>query len=219
MTSPALDATYMRDEAAALAYVEARLWPDGPVCPRCQRAGRVGRLAGKTTRAGLCKCYACKKSFTVRIGTILESSHVPLHLWLQLIHLAGADGNGVGTREIQRMLQCSMTTATSIGRRLRAAAALNDGAWLPKLRDLPLADRTELSGAAIDRLVAAPADEPGSFDFVAAQSNGVLPFDQAADEGQVERRARGTRSKLAGGKGADSSQLELPLFESAQPTK
>jgi hypothetical protein len=44
-------------------------------------------LKGATTRPGLYKGYACKKSFTVRMGTIFESSHLPLLLWLQVIHL------------------------------------------------------------------------------------------------------------------------------------
>ena len=52
-----------------------------------QGTNRIGRLNGKTTRPGLRKCYACKKPFTVRIGTIFEDSHLPLHLWLQIIHL------------------------------------------------------------------------------------------------------------------------------------
>jgi uncharacterized protein YbaR (Trm112 family) len=43
-------------------------------CPHCEESKRLGRLQGKTTRPGLFKCYACKKPFTVRMGTILESS-------------------------------------------------------------------------------------------------------------------------------------------------
>ena len=45
---------------------------------------------GKTSRLGLRKCYACRKTFTVRIGTIFEDSHLPLHLWLQVIQLIAA---------------------------------------------------------------------------------------------------------------------------------
>ena len=80
------------------------LWPNGPVCPHCGDEERVGRLNGKTTRPGLCKCYACRKPFTVRIGTIFESSHLALHLWLQVIHLMCASKKGISTRQIQRML-------------------------------------------------------------------------------------------------------------------
>ena len=59
------------------------------------RRQRIGRLNGKTTRPGLHKCYACKKPFTVRMGTIFEDSHLPLHLWLQVIHLLCASKKGI----------------------------------------------------------------------------------------------------------------------------
>jgi transposase-like protein len=121
MARSALSAPHLQNEAAAFAYVEAHLWPNGPVCPRCGSMDRVGALKGKTTRPGLYKCYACKKPFTVRIGTIFESSHLPLHLWLQIIHLMCASKKGISTRQIQRMLDCSMKTAWFLGHRIREA--------------------------------------------------------------------------------------------------
>ena len=114
-------APQFKNEAAAFAYVEAHLWPEGPVCPHCGSGDRVGRLNGKTTRSGLCKCYSCKKPFTVRMGTIFESSHLALHLWLQIIHLMCASKKGISTRQIQRMLDCSMKTAWFLGHRIREA--------------------------------------------------------------------------------------------------
>ncbi len=121
MAHSVLSATHFQDEAAAFAYVEAHLWPNGPVCPFCGEAKRVGRLNGRTTRPGLCKCYACQKPFTVRIGTIFESSHLALRLWLQVIHLMCASKKGIATRQIQRMLRCSMKTAWFMGHRIRHA--------------------------------------------------------------------------------------------------
>jgi len=119
MADPVLSAPHFKNEAAAFAYVEARLWPNGPVCHHCGEGERIGRLQGKTTRPGLYKCYACKKPFTVRMGTIFESSHLPLHLWLQIIHLMCASKNGLSTNQIQRMLRCSMKTAWFLGHRIR----------------------------------------------------------------------------------------------------
>jgi transposase-like protein len=121
MARSVLDAPHFVNEESAFAYVEARLWPAGPVCPHCKGTERIGRLNGKTTRPGLYKCYACKKPFTVRIGTIFEDSHLPLHLWLQIIHLMCASKKGIATRQIQRMLQCSMKTAWFLGHRIREA--------------------------------------------------------------------------------------------------
>jgi transposase-like protein len=119
MASNVLSASHFQNEAAAFAYVEARLWPNGPVCHHCGEAERLGRLQGKTTRPGLYKCYACRKPFTVRMGTIFESSHLPLHLWLQIIHLMCASKKGISTHQIQRMLRCSMKTAWFLGHRIR----------------------------------------------------------------------------------------------------
>jgi transposase-like protein len=122
MANSVLSSPHFQTEAAAFAYVEARLWPDGPVCPFCGvTREHVGKLNGKTTRVGLYKCYACKKPFTVRMGTIFESSHLPLHLWLQVIHLMCASKKGLATRQIQRMLRCSMKTAWFLGHRIREA--------------------------------------------------------------------------------------------------
>jgi len=121
MAKPVLNATQFQTEQGAFAYVEARLWPNGPVCPHCGETARVGRLNGKTTRPGLHKCYACKKPFTVRMGTLFEDSHLPLHLWLQVIHLFCASKKGIATRQIQRMLNCSMKTAWFLGHRIRLA--------------------------------------------------------------------------------------------------
>lgn len=125
MAESVLSAAHFHDELAAFEYVEARLWPNGPVCPHCGNsdAAKIGALKGKTTRPGLRKCYACKKPFTVRMGTIFESSHLPLHLWLQIIHLMCASKKGISARQIQRMLQCSMKTAWFLGHRIRLAMA------------------------------------------------------------------------------------------------
>jgi transposase-like protein len=123
MSKSVLDASHFKDEAAAFAYVEARLWPNGPVCPHCDSGKPVGKLSGKTTRPGLYKCYGCRKPFTVRMGTIFESSHLALHLWLQVIHLMCASKKGISTRQIQRMLSCSMKTAWFLTHRIREAMA------------------------------------------------------------------------------------------------
>jgi Transposase zinc-ribbon domain len=81
----------------AFAYVEAHLSPYGPVCYHCGNADgkRIRKMAGKTTRRGLYKCYECGKPFTVRMGTIFESSQLPLHLWLQIIRAENIDADAI----------------------------------------------------------------------------------------------------------------------------
>ncbi|MEI9932237.1 MAG: IS1595 family transposase [Rhizomicrobium sp.] len=129
MANSILNAPQFQTEAEAFKYVEARLWPNGPVCPHCGEKEKVGRLNGKTSRPGLCKCYKCRKPFTVRIGTIFESSHLALHLWLQIIHLMSASKKGISTRQVQRMLSCSMKTAWHLTHRIREI--MNDGSAGP----------------------------------------------------------------------------------------
>lgn len=121
MKTTALSAPHLQHEDAAFAYVEAKLWPDGPVCSHCGVIGQAGKLQGKSVRPGLWKCYACRKQFTVKIGTIFEASHVPLHIWLQVIYLMCSSKKGFSTRQIHRTLGGSMKTAWFLGHRVREA--------------------------------------------------------------------------------------------------
>ena len=75
------------NELSAHQYLEKLLWPNGCVCRRCGVSGRIGKLNGASTRIGTYKCYACRKSFSVTLGTLFESSHVPVHKWLQAMYL------------------------------------------------------------------------------------------------------------------------------------
>jgi transposase-like protein len=160
MAHPVLNAPQFLCEEAAFEYVEARLWPNGPVCPHCSETARIGRLRGKTTRPGLRKCYACKKPFTVRMGTIFEDSHLPLHLWLQVIHLFCCSKKGIATRQIQRMLNCSMKTAWFTGHRIREAMKENRSLFTPPLGGAGKtieADETYVGRKAESRAYEAPA--------------------------------------------------------------
>lgn len=127
------DANHFHSEEAALAFVEAHLWPDGPVCPFCGERERIGALKGKTTRAGLRKCYACKKPFTVRIGTVFEDSHTPFRYWLQAIYLLCACKKGISTRQLQRTLKCSMKTAWFLTHRVRLMMSRDDDMFQPPM--------------------------------------------------------------------------------------
>ncbi|MCY3802840.1 MAG: IS1595 family transposase [Gammaproteobacteria bacterium] len=109
------------DEEAAYKYIESKLWPKGPVCPHCEETKRVNKMKGKATRIGLYKCYACRKQFTVKIGTIFESSHVKMHLWLQAIHLVASSKKGISANQLHRTLGVTLKTAWFMGHRIREA--------------------------------------------------------------------------------------------------
>jgi transposase-like protein len=117
----ALSAPHFHSEEAAFAYVEARVWPQGAVCPHCGGFDRIGKMGGKSTRAGLYKCYQCRKPFTVRIGTIFESSHVPLNIWLQAMYLIAGSKKGISSNQLHRTLGVTLKTAWFMSHRIREA--------------------------------------------------------------------------------------------------
>jgi transposase-like protein len=121
MTTSVLDQKHFHDEEAAYAYLEARLWPNGPVCPHCGGVDRVGKLKGKSTRVGVYKCYQCRKPFRVTVGTVFESSHVPLRLWLQAVHLMASSKKGISSNQLHRTLGVTLKTAWFMSHRIREA--------------------------------------------------------------------------------------------------
>ena len=122
----ALSAPHFHNEEAAFAYVEARVWPEGPVCPHCGGFDRIGKMGGKSTRIGLHKCYQCRKPFTVRIGTIFQSSHVPLHMWLQAMYLVAGSKKGISSNQLHRILGVTLKTAWFMSHRIREAMRSGD---------------------------------------------------------------------------------------------
>ena len=116
-----LSQKHLQDEEAAYAWVEAHVWPEGPVCPHCQEKARVSKMKGKATRIGLYKCYACRKQFNVKVGTIFEASHVPMHLWLQAFYLIAGSKKGISSNQLHRTLGVTLKTAWFMSHRIREA--------------------------------------------------------------------------------------------------
>lgn len=110
------------DEDAARAHLERLLWPDGPVCPHCGVTGEATAMQGKSHRKGLYNCRACNEPFTVTVGTIYESSHIPLHKWVYATHLMSASKKGVSALQLQRQLGLgSYRSAWFLAHRIREA--------------------------------------------------------------------------------------------------
>ena len=133
-----LDQPYFHDEKAAFTALEGIMWPGGKPesCPHCGVIGKANRLADQTSKPsaknpegkpvyGLWKCYACRKQFTVRKGTIFEESRLELHLWFQAAHLMCSSKKGVSANQLHRTLGCTLKTAWFVGHRLREA--MRDG--------------------------------------------------------------------------------------------
>ncbi len=125
--SSALSAPHFHNEEAAYAYVENRLWPQGPTCAHCGGIERISKVGGKSTRMGLYKCYQCRKPFTVKIGTIFEASHVPMHIWLQAIYLMCGSKKGISSNQLHRILGVTLKTAWFMAHRIREAMTSGQG--------------------------------------------------------------------------------------------
>lgn len=107
------------DEEAARAWLEARVWPNGPVCHHCGVVGQATLMKGKTTRPGLYQCNACRQPFTVTMGTLYESSKVPLHTWLAVTHLMMSSKKGMSALQISRMIEKPYKTVWFLCHRIR----------------------------------------------------------------------------------------------------
>ena len=113
------------DEDKAREFVESKRWPTGPVCPHCG-TDEVYKLTAKPgskspVRPGVYKCKACRKQFTVRVGSIFEDSKLPLRKWLMAIHSMCASKKGVSSHQIARQLDITQKTAWFLCHRIRLA--------------------------------------------------------------------------------------------------
>src|SRR5215210_4234263 len=116
-----LDEKQFLNETAAYAWVEARVWPNGPVCPHCGGFDRISKMGGKSTRVGTYKCYQCRKPFTVKVGTVFEASHVPMRLWMQAMFLMCSSKKGISSNQLHRTLGVTLKTAWFMSHRIREA--------------------------------------------------------------------------------------------------
>jgi transposase-like protein len=118
---------YFHDEEAAFAHLESVLWLSGPVCPHC---GMVSdrHYDLRKTRIGLRKCCAkeCRKQFTVRVGTVFESSHIPLHKIMQAVYLMTSSKKGISAHQLHRVLEITYKAAWFLAHRIREAMRNDD---------------------------------------------------------------------------------------------
>jgi transposase-like protein len=131
-----LSKVYFQNEKAAFAHLEKTLWNEGVICPHCgcvDSARRLQGVKGKNgkIRNGLWKCYAreCRKQFTVRVGTVFESAHIPLHKMLQAVYLMCSSKKGISSHQLHRTLEITYKSAWFLTHRIREA--MRDGTLAP----------------------------------------------------------------------------------------
>lgn len=136
-------------------YLEEIRWPNGVVCPHCKNAdeARIWEIKpneSKKIRAGLRQCAACKKQFTVTVGTIFEDSHIPLRKWLVAWYLLCSSKKGISSCQIQRMLGLgSYRSALFMMHRIRYA--LQHPSFAKQLSGTIEVDETYVGGKATGR--------------------------------------------------------------------
>ena len=121
MTNPIFN-----DEAMAREHLEQIRWPDGPFCPHCGEVEKVYRLHGKSHRDGLIHCNSCDGSFTVTTGTVMESSHVPLHKWVLAYRLMNSSKKGISAHQLHRTIGVTYKTAWFMAHRIRESMRADD---------------------------------------------------------------------------------------------
>lgn len=137
-------------EEAAIAYFESIRWPDGPVCPHCGNADkeRIYKLTANAKakiRTGLYKCAECRETFTVRVGMVMEDSHIPLNKWLIAFYMMCASKTQISALQLQRQLELgSYNTALFLCQRIRFA--LTDFFPSDKLNGSVEVDETYIGG-------------------------------------------------------------------------
>ncbi len=114
LTNPAFT-----NEDKARELLEASRWPDGPVCPFCGQPDTVKPVNGNSMGAGWYYCAECQDKFTVRVGTLYERSHIPLHKWLFATHLVTSSKKGISSLQISRMLGITYKSAWFMVHRIR----------------------------------------------------------------------------------------------------
>jgi transposase-like protein len=118
------------DEDKARGLLESLLWPDGAVCPHCKnhKEKPIYKLQSKEgskskVRKGLYKCGACRKPFTVTVGTIFEDSHLPISKWLMAFFIICSSKKSISANQLSRMLKITYKAAWFMAHRLRFAVS------------------------------------------------------------------------------------------------
>ena len=113
---------YFADRNRCIDYLALRRWPDGkPVCPVCQRTdAKFLEKQGKWQ----CKSVHHHRQFSVKVGTVMEDSAIPLEKWLPAIWSIVNDKNGISSWELHRALGVTQKTAWFMLHRIRLGMSL-----------------------------------------------------------------------------------------------
>jgi transposase-like protein len=107
---------YFSDQDVCVQFVAKLRWPDGPICPTCG-----GTEHSYLTTRRVWKCKACKRQFSVKVGSIFEDSAIPLDKWLAAMWMIANSKNGVSSHKMARSLGITQKSAWFLLHRIRLA--------------------------------------------------------------------------------------------------
>jgi transposase-like protein len=126
MANNPLNTAIFQDATKAREWLEGLLWSTGRCCGYC---GALEASSPIKTRPGYYQCNACRKQFTVMVGTVFERSHIPLNKWLQAAFILSASKKGMSAHQMSRMLGITYKSTWFMCHRLREA--MKDGSLEP----------------------------------------------------------------------------------------
>jgi transposase-like protein len=149
---------YHDDEAARVTFESIR-WPSGPFCPHCGAFDTVAPLGGESMGPGWYWCNKCREKFTVRVGSILERSHIAMHKWLLAFRLVAGSKKGMSAHQLHRMLGVAYRSAWFMAHRIRLAMDDSAPSALGGEGKFVEADETYVGGKARNRKGKTPKKE------------------------------------------------------------
>jgi len=125
------------DEKSARIYLERAMWNGKPVCPYCD-----SKKITSLKKEGVYRCKSCRMDFTVKVGTVMQKSKIPLRKWIFAMYLICTARKGISSLQLSKELGITQKSAWFLLQRIRKACGGNDD----KLSGIVEVDETYIGG-------------------------------------------------------------------------
>jgi transposase-like protein len=106
----------LNTQSKCMSYLEKNRWPVTPICPYCNST-----KSSRKTQEFRHTCHNCKRSYSVLVGTLFESTKLPITKWFLAIHLIINAKKGISSLQLARDLDVNKNTAWFLQKRIRQA--------------------------------------------------------------------------------------------------
>lgn len=115
------------EESAAVHMLETLRWGDNPACPHCGDCESIYKMTSRKTggreKNYRWKCRGCKRQFSVRTGTVMAETQIPLQHWCFAFWMLCSSKKGISAKQIERHTGLSYKSALFLLHRVRFAMA------------------------------------------------------------------------------------------------